>query len=162
MAFQADLSESVRPRRRSLAPVAQLRLRTLYERRLKRPFDVAVASGLLVLFAPVMALIWFSLRTFLGPPVLMSQKRVGLGGHDFSMLKFRTMQGCRRLSVLPFQGSERRMNHKSDDDPRHTSVGRMLRRTSLDELPQLVNVIRGDMSLVGPRPEMSHVVDRHG
>jgi len=72
------------------------------------------------------------------------------------------MQGCRRLSVLPFQGSERRMNHKSDDDPRHTSVGRMLRRTSLDELPQLVNVIRGDMSLVGPRPEMSHVVDRHG
>jgi lipopolysaccharide/colanic/teichoic acid biosynthesis glycosyltransferase len=91
--------------------------------------------------------------------VLLVQPRIGRAGRTFGMLKFRTMHPCRRHryeAVPPEQ--DRRCRHKSDEDPRHTRLGRLLRQTSLDELPQVWNVLRGDMSLVGPRPELPAIV----
>lgn len=110
----------------------------------KRTFDIIVSVSLLVLLAPVfLAIAVVSLVTS-GRPVLYRQERVGAGGHPFSMLKFRSMH---RDSEPDGPGWTTR------DDPRRTGIGRVLRRTSVDELPQLWNVLKGDMSLVGPRPE---------
>jgi len=108
---------------------------------LKRAFDLAVALPVLGLFLPLMAVVWTTVRVTLGSPVLFRQTRAGLGGRSFELLKFRTMRAKR-----PEDGPE------ASDDVRLSTVGRWLRATSLDELPQLLNVVRGDMSLVGPRP----------
>ncbi len=98
--------------------------------------------------------------TTMGGPVLFRQRRVGRDGRPFDVLKFRTMQPCRREHTLPVI-HDRRRTHKSDADPRHTNLGRLLRKYSLDELPQLINVVRGEMSIVGPRPELEAVVERY-
>jgi sugar transferase EpsL len=117
---------------------------------LKRVFDVVVASLLLVVLLPVAAVIAALVRVFLGSPVFFSQLRPGLGGEPFVLLKFRTMTEQRDASgaLLP-------------DESRITSLGRVLRRTSLDEVPELLNVVRGDMSLVGPRPLLLEYADRY-
>jgi lipopolysaccharide/colanic/teichoic acid biosynthesis glycosyltransferase len=105
---------------------------------MKRLFDiVASAIGLIVLW-PLFVLIAIAVRS----PVFYRARRVGRYGREFEMLKFRSMSGVPHGSALTMQG-----------DARVTRVGRVLRRTKLDELPQLINVLRGDMSLVGPRPE---------
>ena len=96
----------------------------------------------------------------IGRPVLFRQRRIGVDGEPFEVLKFRTMRPDRRgqrLDVI----HDRRRTHKSDNDPRHTRIGRVLRRHSLDELPQLLNVLRGEMSVVGPRPELDGVVEQY-
>jgi lipopolysaccharide/colanic/teichoic acid biosynthesis glycosyltransferase len=93
--------------------------------------------------------------------VIYRQTRVGQGGSTFDVLKFRTMAPDRRLAQRPYEGLDRRRTHKSVQDPRHTKVGRLLREYSLDELPQLWNVVRGDLSLVGPRPELVAIVERY-
>jgi lipopolysaccharide/colanic/teichoic acid biosynthesis glycosyltransferase len=135
---------------------------TWYARGGKRAFDIAASSALLVVAAPVLIGVAGVLRLRLGSDILFRQRRVGLDGQDFEMLKFRTMHHSRRRNQHPsFDGNDRRTTHKSSNDPRHTRIGRLLRRTSLDELPQLINVLRGDMSLVGPRPELASVVDAH-
>lgn len=136
--------------------------RSWYERSGKRAFDVAVAGTMLALLAPLMAVIWCVLRVTLGRDVVITQDRVGLDGETFGMFKFRTMRWSRRSAEQPFDGADRRLSHKVDHDPRHTPVGRVLRKLSLDELPQLANVLLGSMSVVGPRPEMASVVDRLG
>jgi sugar transferase EpsL len=107
----------------------------------KRAFDAAGAALLLVLLSPLLAVIAIIVRIALGSPVLFRQRRPGLHGRPFLLLKFRTM-------------SERRGpgGDLLADAERLTRVGRLLRRTSLDELPELLNVLAGDMSLVGPRP----------
>ena len=133
-----------------------------YQRRGKRIVDVVAASVLLIALAPVMVVIAVAIRLQLGPGVLFQQERVGLGGGTFTMLKFRTMLHDRRTASGSYSGTDRRLHHKRSDDPRHTPLGRFLRRTSLDELPQLINVLRGDMSLIGPRPELVGVALRHG
>ncbi|MGH8912098.1 MAG: sugar transferase, partial [Acidimicrobiia bacterium] len=97
----------------------------------------------------------------MGGPVILRQERVGLDGTVFSIYKFRTMEPDRRRTTVPYIGEDRRQTHKSPDDPRITSVGRFLREWSLDELPQFFNVLQGDMSLVGPRPEMVEIVARY-
>jgi lipopolysaccharide/colanic/teichoic acid biosynthesis glycosyltransferase len=94
-------------------------------------------------------------------PVLYVQDRAGYRGRTFHMLKFRTMRAERRLRCVPIQFPDRRRTLKVRDDPRLTRVGRFLRRTSLDELPQLVNILRGEMSLVGPRPELLELVTHY-
>jgi exopolysaccharide biosynthesis polyprenyl glycosylphosphotransferase len=109
----------------------------------KRIIDIVVATLALVILAPLMLAIAVAVRLTSRGPVLFRQRRVGLRGHEFTMLKFRTM----RVAADADAG------WTVPDDPRRTPAGRMLRRTSLDELPQLLNVIRGNMSLVGPRPE---------
>lgn len=125
----------------------------------KRLVDILVSSAGLCLVAPLLLGLWALLTLRLGPGVILRQVRVGRNGEDFSMLKFRTMRHCRRDEQVheDFSGLDRRITHKTTDDPRHTRLGRMMRRFSLDELPQLINIARGDMSLVGPRPELASV-----
>ncbi len=125
----------------------------------KRLLDLAVTSTVLVVVAPILATVWLGLRTTLGPRVVLRQDRVGKNGDTFRLIKFRTMRGCRRNTEdsCSFVGADRRLTHKSCDDPRHTKLGRVVRKFSLDELPQLINILRGDMSLVGPRPELASV-----
>lgn len=118
---------------------------------LKRLLDLAISSVLTVLFLPLLLLIAALIRVNSKGPAIFVQERVGRGGRQFRMYKFRSMSS---------DADRYQRSPKSSHDPRITAVGRVLRRTSLDELPQLFNVIRGDMSLVGPRPEMPFIV--HG
>lgn len=158
---EADAFDTVlRPRLRlvhDVPPVA-----TTYSRWGKRALDVVAGSVLLVVLSPVLMLAALAVRVSLGRGVVFRQERVGLNGEDFVMVKFRTMQHSRRNAQRPFDGPDRRQTHKTTDDPRHTGVGALLRKTSVDELPQLVHVVSGRMSLVGPRPELSSVVDKLG
>lgn len=118
----------------------------------KRIFDFCGSSILLVLLSPVFLLIAFLIRLTSPGPSLFVQKRVGRNGVHFKMYKFRSMS----YRAHPYENSP-----KSSHDPRITAIGRFLRRTSLDELPQLFNVFLGQMSLVGPRPEMPFIVRRY-
>ncbi|MEZ5379057.1 MAG: sugar transferase [Acidimicrobiales bacterium] len=140
-------------RGRTTTPMA----RTMYLRLCKRSFDVIGAVALLVVLSPLLASVWLSLRCTLGPGVVLRQERIGRSGRTYACLKFRTMAHCRRERSRDYNGPNRRLTHKSDADPRHTRLGRLVRRYSLDEVLQLVNVVRGEMSLVGPRPEMASV-----
>jgi lipopolysaccharide/colanic/teichoic acid biosynthesis glycosyltransferase len=132
-----------------------------YDRAVKPLLDVVGALVLSLLTLPIVIVVALAIRFTLGSGVLYRQARVGQDGRIFTMYKFRTMRPDRRCRRASFDGDERRRCHKRDDDPRHTSLGRFLRRSSLDELPQLWNVLRGDMSLVGPRPELVEVVARY-
>lgn len=130
---------------------------------LKRAFDVIVGSILLLLSSPVMFAAAILIRMDSPGNVLFKQKRVGENGRIFEMLKFRTMklgaeEELKQIAEITDAGA---VIHKRPDDPRVTRVGKFLRRYSLDELPQLFNVLKGDMSLVGPRPEMPWLVDRY-
>jgi exopolysaccharide biosynthesis polyprenyl glycosylphosphotransferase len=120
----------------------------------KRLLDIAGALAGLLLFGPLMLACAAAVRVSGPGPVLFSQDRVSLGGQTFRILKFRTMRHAAD------EAAERASAWTGRDDPRVTPVGRLLRRTSLDELPQLLNVLRGDMSLVGPRPERPELVAR--
>jgi lipopolysaccharide/colanic/teichoic acid biosynthesis glycosyltransferase len=135
---------------------------TRYERFVKPVVDRLIGLVLVVVSIPALALIALAIWVTLGSPIVIRQDRIGRGGRPFHMLKFRTMRPDRRRRPDPlYAGLERRRTHKSPHDPRHTPLGRKLRQNSLDELPQLFNVVRGDMSLVGPRPEMRGVVDAY-
>jgi exopolysaccharide biosynthesis polyprenyl glycosylphosphotransferase len=120
---------------------------------LKRGLDVFGGGLVLIVCAPLLAAAALAIRVTSPGPVFFRQTRVGRDGQRFSILKFRTMvQGAERLRADLVHLNEARGLFKISDDPRVTRVGRFLRRTSLDELPQLFNVLRGEMSLVGPRP----------
>jgi lipopolysaccharide/colanic/teichoic acid biosynthesis glycosyltransferase len=112
---------------------------------MKRALDVALAALALVLLCPFMAAAALAILAESGRPVLFRQARVGRGGRSFEMYKFRSMV---------VDASARGAYFTSAHDSRITPVGRILRRTSIDELPQLINVLKGDMSLVGPRPDL--------
>ncbi|MCH8489915.1 MAG: exopolysaccharide biosynthesis polyprenyl glycosylphosphotransferase [Oceanicaulis sp.] len=133
----------------------------------KRLFDVTASAAMLVLLSPVLIAITLAARAD-GGPALFRQKRVGLGGRSFDCLKFRSMQldAEARLNTLirndPAIAAEWRAFQKLRRDPRITPVGRLIRKTNLDELPQLINVLRGDMSLVGPRPMTLSQVGDYG
>lgn len=116
----------------------------------RRMLDVAFALTLLVLLLPLLVLLALLVRVTSGAPVLFRQPRVGAGGREFTLLKFRSM---RQDSAGP--------EVTSSCDRRVTGLGRLLRRLSLDELPQLWNVLRGDMTLAGPRPEVPHLAERY-
>ncbi|WP_053411226.1 sugar transferase [Corynebacterium lactis] len=119
------------------------------QRAIKRGVDIAAATAGLVALSPVLGATALAVRLSMGSPILFRQQRPGLGGQPFDMLKFRTM-----LPVDPARGL-------TDDASRLTRVGAFLRSTSLDELPELINVLRGDMSLVGPRPLLMAYLDRY-
>jgi len=121
---------------------------------LKRGFDIAFSTAVLILAAPVTVAIAIAVKLSSPGPVLFAQNRVGFKGDVFKMYKFRTM--C--LSTT--QEGDTRWTYR--DDARRTGVGAFLRRTSLDELPQFFNVLKGDMSVVGPRPERPHFVEKFG
>ena len=133
-----------------------------YQRWVKPVLDRGIVLLLLPVLAPVAAVVAAIVAVELGRPVLFRQERVGRHGERFTVHKFRSMRQDRRDSRdEQWPGDDRRLTHKSSDDPRHTRIGRMLRKSSLDELPQLWNVLKGDMSLVGPRPELTSVVRRY-
>ena len=131
---------------------------------LKRLLDVCVASLVLVLALPLAAIVAVAIGSRTAGPVFFGQTRAGVGGRPFTIWKFRTMvrdAEAMLADLVPFDKLEEPV-FKLARDPRVTRVGRLLRRFSLDELPQLVNVLRGDMSLVGPRPEQAELVERYG
>jgi lipopolysaccharide/colanic/teichoic acid biosynthesis glycosyltransferase len=134
------------------------RMESIYVRLVKPVFDRLGAFALLLGLSPVLLACGVAVRLALGRGVILRQRRVGLLGREFDMFKFRTMMPDQRRINTPSAQPDRRVTHKSEDDPRHTPVGRFLRRWSLDELPQLWNVANGDMSLVGPRPELPFIV----
>jgi exopolysaccharide biosynthesis polyprenyl glycosylphosphotransferase len=142
-------------------PVISLRESALTESQhlLKRLFDVGASALLLLLFAPLIGLIALAIKLESPGPVFFFQERIGQHGQRFKMVKFRSMyqDADQRWHEVARRDAVGRLLHKSNDDPRVTRVGRKLRRTSLDELPQLFNVLRGEMSLVGPRPEMPYI-----
>lgn len=133
----------------------------------KRGFDIIAASFLLLILLPLFLIIALFVSMD-GGPVFFGHKRVGRGGKTFACLKFRTMITDAEemledyLALHPEAAEEWRLSRKLEFDPRVTSVGRVLRATSLDELPQLFNVIKGEMSLVGPRPITETELDRYG
>lgn len=116
--------------------------------RLKRAFDVGMSIAALLLLAPLLAVVGLGVLLAMGRPVLFMQERIGLGGRPFRLFKFRTMKISGPGGLL-ITGT---------GDSRVTRLGRFLRGTKLDELPQLVNVLKGDMSIVGPRPEVARYV----
>jgi lipopolysaccharide/colanic/teichoic acid biosynthesis glycosyltransferase len=122
---------------------------------LKRGIDIVASVSGLVLLSPVFALIAATIKCEDRGPIFFNAARVGLRGRHFRMYKFRTMvvDAEARLAQLQHLNRGGLMMVKISDDPRVTHIGRVLRPTHLDELPQLVNVLRGDMSLVGPRPQ---------
>ncbi len=140
-----------------LSAITLLRPRPVRSRRLysavKRGVDLVVSTGLTIVTLPVWAVAGIGIRLESGAPVLFRQMRVGKDGQPFEMLKFRTM----RKDSNPYESSP----IGDTSDPRITRVGRILRMAGLDELPQLVNVLRGEMSIVGPRPEMPFIVEKY-
>ncbi|EDT25091.1 sugar transferase [Clostridium perfringens] len=108
---------------------------------IKRILDICVALGLLIVLFPVIVIVAVLVKTKLGSPIIFTQERVGKDNKIFKMVKFRTMKECidKDGNILP-------------DEERLTSFGKKLRSSSLDELPELINILKGDMSLVGPRP----------
>lgn len=117
---------------------------------IKRFFDIVFSMAGIVLLSPVLLILWLLIRTGSKGPALFKQNRVGIHNHDFTLLKFRTMYA---------DAEKRGQLTVGMRDPRITPVGYYLRKFKLDELPQLFNVLRGDMSLVGPRPEVRRYVD---
>jgi exopolysaccharide biosynthesis polyprenyl glycosylphosphotransferase len=132
-------------------------------RLVKRVFDISVSLVLLLLLLPAGLVIGLAVRLDSPGPAIISQERVGENGRLFKMLKYRTMlaDADERIEEVLRHDNSGQLIHKSQNDPRVTTVGHVLRRFSLDELPQLVNVLKGDMSLVGPRPEMPWLVERY-
>jgi exopolysaccharide biosynthesis polyprenyl glycosylphosphotransferase len=150
-----------------LAGVPMITLRkpalSAFERAVKRVFDLVVACISLVLALPLAILVAAAIRLDSPGPVLYRQRRVGEGGRLFWMFKFRSMVKDAELQQAALLGPNEEADYvpKSPDDPRITRVGHILRRTSLDELPQILNVLRGEMSVVGPRPELPAFVERY-
>ena len=126
----------------------------------KRMLDLILAAIALFLVLPVMAMVAIAIKLDSPGPVLFKQKRIGMGGKPFTIYKFRSM--VTNAEALQAQVNVVDVNghtiHKRRDDPRVTRIGKLIRKTSLDELPQLFNVLRGNMSLVGPRPELPWLV----
>jgi len=121
-------------------------------RELKRGFDALLSAILLVLFSPLFLLAAIVIKLDSRGPIFFTQERVGMDGGHFSMIKFRSMKTEAEKHTGPVWAKEQ--------DPRRTRIGALLRKTSIDELPQLLNVLKGEMSLVGPRPERPHFVEQ--
>ncbi len=136
--------------------------------RSKRALDIAVSLTALVLLSPLLLMVALLIRVTMGGPVLFSHRRLGLHGRPFDCLKFRSMvsnaDAALRLYLVnnPAANEEWKTCQKLRRDPRITTLGRMLRRSSIDELPQLFNVLMGQMSCVGPRPIVDDEISRYG
>jgi lipopolysaccharide/colanic/teichoic acid biosynthesis glycosyltransferase len=134
----------------------------------RRVLDVVIALAVLVLLAPLFIVVAAFVRAQDGGPALFAHERIGQGGRTFKCLKFRSMltEADARLAAYlatnPAARAEWERDHKLRQDPRITRLGHFLRRSSIDELPQLFNVLRGEMSLVGPRPIVHAEVHRYG
>jgi exopolysaccharide production protein ExoY len=134
----------------------------------KRVLDLVVAAIALVLALPIMMMVALAVRIWMGGPVIFAQPRVGLDGQLFRCFKFRTMLADgdavlkRYLDANPAAAQEWQSTCKLSHDPRVTPLGHLLRKSSLDELPQLINILRGEMSCVGPRPVVATEIEKYG
>jgi exopolysaccharide production protein ExoY len=134
----------------------------------KRVVDVAIAVTTIILLAPAILIIMGLIKLVMGRPIFFGHTRVGYRGKPFRCYKFRTMVTdaeealARHLARDPEAAQEWRETRKLKNDPRVTFVGRLLRKSRLDELPQLINVLRGEMSCVGPRPIVASELERYG
>ncbi|MBC8447649.1 MAG: sugar transferase [Chloroflexi bacterium] len=146
-------------------PIISLRESAIsdYDKAVKRLFDIVVGGVMLLLAAPLILVISLLIKLDSPGTIIFKQQRVGENGQLFWMYKFRSMvtDAEEQLPDLVRNNEEGKTLFKFPDDPRVTRLGRLLRRTSLDELPQLINVLKGEMSLVGPRPELPFVVERY-
>ena len=124
----------------------------IYARSIKRKLDILLSGTALVVLSPIMAVTAWQVRKKLGSPVLFTQLRPGKGEKIFKMYKFRSM--------AVQSAAKEKSQWTTPGDPRVTPIGRFIRKTSIDELPQLFNVLKGDMSLVGPRPERPFFVEK--
>ena len=132
---------------------------------LKRIFDVVSSTLLLIILSPLFLILIVLVKLDSKGPVFFGHKRIGYKGETISVYKFRSMvQNAEEVlrNFTPEQKAEFEKNFKLDDDPRVTKIGAFLRKTSLDELPQLINIIKGDMSVVGPRPIVQKEVVKYG
>ena len=143
-------------------PIRSAPAPTDWRRTVKRVSDVTIAALVLVVTLPLMAVVALTIKLLHGGPVLFRQTRVGLHGALFTILKFRTMDVNAEAELAPLAAQNETAKHlfKIKRDPRVNPLGRILRRLSLDELPQLFNVLSGNMSLVGPRPHLAAEVAR--
>lgn len=133
--------------------------------KIKRVIDVILASIALILLSPVFAIIAIAIKIDSKGPVFFAHKRIGKNGNIIKLYKFRSMViNAEELIKLftPEQMKEYKANYKLTNDPRITKVGKFLRKTSLDELPQLINIINGDLSIIGPRPVVADELEKYG
>lgn len=133
--------------------------------KIKRVIDVILASIALILLSPLFAIIAIAIKRDSKGPVFFEHKRIGKNGKIIKLYKFRSMViNAEELikSFTPEQMKEYKANYKLTNDPRITKVGKFLRKTSLDELPQLINIINGDLSIIGPRPVIADELEKYG
>ena len=162
MTIAGDADMAFVTTRVSAGPHPKAGLRHALRRAAMRTRDIVIASMLLLVLAPTFGVIALLIRRVDGGPVFFRQERVGLGGRTFRLIKFRSMyvgndDAAFRAHIaksLVDPGPAKNGSYKLDHDPRVTPIGHWLRRLSIDELPQLINVVRGEMSLVGPRPAL--------
>ena len=133
--------------------------------KIKRVIDIILASIALILLSPLFAIIAIAIKLDSKGPVFFAHKRIGKNGKIIKLYKFRSMViNAEELikSFTPEQMKEYKENYKLTNDPRITKVGKFLRKTSLDELPQLINIINGDLSIIGPRPVIADELEKYG
>ncbi len=133
--------------------------------KIKRVIDVILASVALILLSPLFGIIAIAIKIDSKGPVFFAHKRIGKNGNIIKLYKFRSMViNAEELikSFTPEQMKEYKENYKLTNDPRITKVGKFLRKTSLDELPQLINIINGDLSIIGPRPVIADELEKYG
>lgn len=142
--------------------------RTAASERIHRVVDVGLACAILLFVAPLLIVCAIAVRCSSPGPILFRHKRIGRDGREFDCIKLRTMCACADVAITELVGSSPEMlaewsaNQKLKCDPRTTAIGAILRRYCLDELPQLFNILAGDMSIVGPRPIVADEVKRYG
>lgn len=132
-----------------------------YEQFVKPVLDRLAGAVLSIATLPILMVVVPAIWATMGFPAIFKQQRIGRYGTEFTVYKLRTMRHDRRVTQVDFTGADRRQNHKSENDPRHTRLGRFLRKWSIDEIPQLWNVALGQMSLIGPRPELPNLVAKY-
>ena len=144
---------------------ATIKPSSLGYRVMKRGFDIILSACAILVLAPFMLLICLIIKIDSKGPALFVHNRIGKNGHPLPLYKFRSMYMNAEAMIADFtpeQKAEWEQNFKLDHDPRITRIGRILRKTSLDELPQLFNIIRGDLSIVGPRPVITEELEKYG
>ena len=142
-----------------------LKTKNIYSRYIKKILDVLLSTIGLVVLSPVFLLIAILIKTGSKGTVFFKHKRIGKSGKEMYIYKFRTMvENAEDLikQFTPEQKEEFKTNFKLENDPRITKIGKFLRKTSLDELPQLLNIIKGDLSIIGPRPVVTEELQKYG
>ena len=145
--------------------IADMEIKGKIYRGFKRIVDIILGCIGLVLLSPVFLILAICIKIDSKGPVIFAHKRIGKNGKEFNMYKFRSMYENAEEMIENFNEEQKREwqeNFKLENDPRITKVGKFLRKTSLDELPQIINIIKGDLSIIGPRPIVDEELEKYG